>query len=106
MMGELTNMHVLARYYGFVSSVTKKLSEHLELSEGTTVAQLIDRLEVKYGYKFRQVCFIRPLYSERDFLNILVNTKDLNNKRYYPMGLDTILNEGDVISFGPISGAA
>lgn len=78
----------------------------MEVSEGLTVGGLIDLLELKYGYKFRQSCFLKPLYSEREYLNILLNTMDLNNKKYYPHGLHTALKDGDTISFGPISGAA
>lgn len=99
-------MIITARYYGFLSSLTKKLMEEISLPEEATVSDLIALLEKKYGYKFRQLCFIRPLYSEKDYLNIFVNTKDLNNLKLFPDGLNTLLKEGDIVSFGPTSGAA
>lgn len=99
-------MRITTRYYGFVSSLTKKLMEELEVPEGITVRDLINILAKKYGYKFERLCFIRPLYSERDYFNIYLNTKDLNDNKRFPKGLDTELQDGDVVSFGPISGAA
>ena len=99
-------MRITARYYAFVSSVTKKLMEELEVPEGTTVAGLIEMLTATYGPKFRKLCYIRPLYSERDYFNINVNTKDLNDAKTFPDGLDTVLKDGDIVTFGPVSGAA
>ncbi|MGB9791132.1 MAG: MoaD/ThiS family protein [Thermacetogeniaceae bacterium] len=99
-------MRITVRYYGFVSSLTKKLLEELDVPENITIKELIEILTKRYGYKFEQICFIRPLYSERDYFNIYLNTKDLNDEKLFPDGLATKLSEGDIISFGPISGAA
>ncbi len=99
-------MRITARYYAFVSSVTKKLMEDLEVPDGITVADLIRLLTERYGTKFERLCYIRPLYSERDYFNINVNTQDLNDAKKFPDGLATVLRDGDIVTFGPVSGAA
>jgi molybdopterin converting factor small subunit len=99
-------MQVTARYYGFFSTVTRKLYENVELGEGPTVKDLMDILAKSYGYKFSRLCFIRPLYSEKDFMNICLNSLDLNSTQKFPQGLKTALNEGDTVSFGVMGGAA
>lgn len=99
-------MKITVRYYGFVSSITKKLSEEIKIGDNTDIKELINMLTSRYGYKFREMCFIKPLYSERFYANINLNTRDINEVKIYPDGLNTVLTEGDVVSFGVISGAA
>lgn len=99
-------MQVTARYYGFFSTVTGKLFEQIAIPDKLTVRDLIEKQVRRYGFKFRNLCFIRPLYSEREYINICINTLDLNDRRKFPAGLDTLLKEGDTVSFGPIGGAA
>lgn len=99
-------MQVTVRYYGFINSLTGKLSESLAVQEGATVASLIEQLTNRYGHKFRELCFIRPLYSQCAYCNVNLNFKDINDQKVYPKGLATVLKEGDVVSFGVISGAA
>lgn len=99
-------MKVNARYYGFFSTVTRRLYEELELSEGLSVTDLVEILARSYGYKFSRLCFIRPLYSEKDFVNICINSLDLNSIQKFPQGLETALKEGDTVSFGVMGGAA
>ncbi|MFZ5648196.1 MAG: MoaD/ThiS family protein [Bacillota bacterium] len=99
-------MRITLRYYGFVSSLTGKIYEEAALPDGCTLQELIDRLTARYGYKFRDLCFIRPLYSERLYCNANLNSRDINDKKSYPDGLSTVLKNGDVVSFGVISGAA
>ena len=99
-------MQITARYYGFFSRVTGKLYEALEVGDELAVKGLIEVLERSYGYKFSRLCFIRPLYSDREYLNICLNFQDLNSLQKFPMGLDTRLKEGDLVSFGVMGGAA
>ena len=100
------SLKITVRYYGFVSSVTKKLSEEIQVKNNTDIKELINILTSCYGYKFKEMCFIKPLYSEQFYFNINLNTRDINDVRTYPDGLNTMLSEGDVVSFGVISGAA
>lgn len=99
-------MQVTARYYGFFSTVTGRLFEKISIPEKFKVRDLIEKQVRRYGFKFRNLCFIRPLYSEREYINIYINTLDLNDRGKFPSGLDTPLREGDIVSFGPIGGAA
>ncbi|MTI83103.1 MAG: hypothetical protein FH756_04200 [Firmicutes bacterium] len=99
-------MRVTARYYNFFSTVTGKLSEQVDGKGKVTVRDLIERQVRRYGFKFRDLCFIRPIYSEKDYINICINTLDLNDRRKFPDGLDTSLSDGDTVSFGPVGGAA
>ena len=99
-------MQVTARYYGFFSRVTGKLYEALEVGDELAVKDLIEILARSYGYKFSRLCFIRPLYSDREYLNICLNFLDLNSLQKFPLGLETRLKEGDLVSFGVMGGAA
>lgn len=99
-------MQITARYYGFFSTVTRKLYEPVEVSEESAVKDLIEVLARIYGYKFSRLCFIRPLYSDRDYVNICLNFLDLNSLQKFPLGLETRLKEGDLVSFGVMGGAA
>jgi molybdopterin converting factor small subunit len=99
-------MQITARYYGFFSTLTKKLYEPVEVADGLMVKDLIEVLANSYGYRFSRLCFIRPLYSERDFVNISLNFHDLNSALKHPDGLQTRLCEGDMVSFGVMGGAA
>lgn len=99
-------MQVTVRYYGFFSTVTRKLYETLEVKEGQRVKDLMEILCERYGYKFSQLCFIQPLYSDKEYANICLNSLDLNSIQKFPHGLDTALREGDMVSFGVMGGAA
>ncbi|MDM7912551.1 MAG: hypothetical protein QUS09_05580 [Methanotrichaceae archaeon] len=99
-------MQVIARYYGFFSTVTRKLYERIDLADGSAVKDLMDVLAKSYGYKFSRLCFIRPLYSEKDYVNICLNSLDLNSIQKFPQGLETALKDGDTVSFGVMGGAA
>jgi molybdopterin converting factor small subunit len=99
-------MRITARYYGFFSKVTGKLYETLEADDELAVKDLIEILARSYGYKFSRLCFIRPLYSDREYMNICLNFLDLNSQQKFPLGLDTRLKEGDLVSFGVMGGAA
>lgn len=63
-------MRLTARYYAFFSSITGKLFEPVDLEGNATVRDLIETQARRYGFKFRELCFIHPLYSDRDYLNI------------------------------------
>jgi molybdopterin converting factor small subunit len=99
-------MQITARYYGFFSKVTGKLYEALEVGDELAVKDLIEILARSYGYKFSRLCFIRPLYSDREYLNICLNFLDLNSRQKFSLGLETRLKEGDLVSFGVMGGAA
>ena len=95
-----------ARYYGFFSTITRKLDESLEIGDDCSVSDLIEKLTGIYGFKFRKHCFIRPLYSEKDYTNIYINTQDLNNINIFPDGLNTCIKDRDIVTFGAVGGAA
>jgi len=99
-------MQITARYYGFFSKVTGKLYEPVEVDDELDVKDLIEIMARSYGYKFSRLCFIRPLYSDREYMNICLNFLDLNSRQKFPLGLETRLKEGDLVSFGVMGGAA
>ena len=78
----------------------------MEVDDELAVKDLIEVLARSYGYKFSRLCFIRPLYSDREYVNICLNFLDLNSQQKFPLGLDTRLKEGDLVSFGVMGGAA
>ena len=99
-------MQITARYYGFFSKVTGKLYEQMEIDDELAVKDLIEVLARSYGYRFSRLCFIRPLYSDREYVNICLNFLDLNSLQKFPLGQETRLKEGDLVSFGVMGGAA
>jgi len=99
-------LRITLRYYGFVSSLTKKINEDMTIPDNFALQDLIDHLTARYGYRFKDLCFIRPLYSDRLYCNANLNSRDINDKKSYPDGLNTALQDGDTVSFGVISGAA
>ncbi len=99
-------MQINARYYGFFSKVTGKLYEPMEVDDELAVKDLIEILARSYGYRFSRLCFIRPLYRDREYVNICLNFLDLNSLQKFPLRLETRLKEGDLVSFGVMGGAA
>ena len=64
-------------------------------AEGGTVAELIDNIDMKYpGFRVQVIDDSGALHR---FVNIYLNDEDIR----YLSGKDTIVSEGDIISFLP-----
>lgn len=95
-----------AKYVHLLSEVAGRFGARLNLEEGTTVAQLLDQHIAKYGYEFKRwVVLIYP-DREKPVINIQVNGKGVNHPLICPEGLNTVLQDGDEVVFGGLSGAA
>ena len=71
----------------------------VELPEGATIRILLDELTGRYG-GLKELMFAAP-ETLRDFVNILKNGRNI----HYLAGLDTPLDDGDVITmFPPVAG--
>jgi molybdopterin synthase sulfur carrier subunit len=71
----------------------------LEFPEGATIRILLDELTGRYG-RLGELMFVAP-ETLRDFVNILKNGRNV----HFLAGLDTPLEDGDVIAlFPPVAG--
>jgi molybdopterin synthase sulfur carrier subunit len=73
----------------------------LEIHEDTTVGDLLNELIKKYGDAFKRQIFNPETGKLQSYVRILLNGRDID----FLNGLETRLNDGDVIAlFPPIAG--
>jgi molybdopterin converting factor small subunit len=97
-------MKIMVRYYGFITYETNKHYEEINVDAGITVKGLFDKLTLQYGSRIRELCFPD---GEMRQSSITVNRQDLNDKKLFPAGLDSVLQENDIVALiGPLCGAA
>ena len=71
----------------------------MDFPKGASVKTLLDELTARYG-RLGELMFAAP-DTLRDFVNILKNGRNI----YFLAGLDTPLDDGDVIAlFPPVAG--
>lgn len=94
-------MVVNVKYITNVREITKKQDEKIELGEGSTVRNLIDKLVVDYGPKLKEIILPRGADKVSVFVGILGN-----GKSFQPLSrLDTKLKDGNTILIGlPVMG--
>jgi molybdopterin synthase sulfur carrier subunit len=88
-------MIVEVKFFTRLREITGKKVEKIQLQNKITVNGLIRLLGDIYGEKFRE--YIYDKEEVQDYLSILVNGKNTNKL----LGLDTKLQEGDVMAILP-----
>lgn len=89
-------MKIEIKFFTSLREITSKKVEKLELQENTTIDELIILLSNKFGKKFKDYIFNKK-GNIQDFLSFLINGKNINTLQ----GLDTKLQEGDVVAILP-----
>lgn len=78
------------------SMLTKTFDEILKFDKELTLVQLIKHLQEKYGEEFRELVWEKKKEGElHKMLSIIINGRSFRYEGF----LDTILKEGDDISF-------
>lgn len=97
-------MKIMVRYYGYLTRETNKHYEEINVDDGTTIRTLFDKLVIQYGTRIRELCVPK---GELRQSSVTVNRQDLRDSRLFPEGMDTVVQEGDIVALiGPLSGAA
>ncbi|MBI5445660.1 MAG: MoaD/ThiS family protein [Deltaproteobacteria bacterium] len=97
---------VTAKYVHLLSEVAGRFGDRLLVEEGTTVGRLLEQHIQRYGYGFRRWVVLHYPDRERPVINIQVNGRGINHPLICPEGMDLVLQDGDEVVFGGLSGAA
>ncbi len=94
-------MKVKVRYLGYIGNMLRKREDEFELSEGTSLSELLKRLAGIYGEAFRREVFEPGLKDVKTGFAVTVNGVLMGQLH----GVDTKLSEGDnVILMSLMSG--
>ena len=99
-------MKIKVRYYNLSAEVTKKIEENIELKEGSTVNDAVNFLIEKYGFRFQQraILTMDSMKGKVTRANVYLNGQPADYEVNYPKKMNTVLKDGDKISFGSIIG--
>jgi molybdopterin converting factor small subunit len=94
-------LKVKVRYLGYIGNMLRKREDEFELSEGTSLSELLKRLAGIYGEAFTREVFEPGLKDVKTGFVVTVNGVLMGQLR----GVDTTLSEGDnVILMSLMSG--
>jgi MoaD family protein len=90
------------KFFGALRDMAGRREEKLELgSRGLTIGEVLDRLAVRHGKKFKSYVFEEGSKTIRPQISIMVNGQSLKN----PESLAARVKNGDTIAvLPPISG--
>lgn len=86
-------MKVKVQYLGFIKNLINKSEEELELQEGTSLSELLNKLAGVYGKAFQKEVFEPGLKDIKMGFVVTVNGVLMGQLQ----GVDTQLNNGDNI---------
>jgi len=84
-------LKVKAQYLGYIKNMLKKSEDELELSEGASLSDLLNKLAGIYGEAFRKEVYEPELKDVKTGFVVTVNGVLMGQLH----GVDTKLNEGD-----------
>jgi len=84
-------LKVRTQYLGYIKNMLKKNEEELELSEGASLSDLLNKLAGIYGEAFRKEVYQPGLKDVKTGFVVTVNGVLMGQLR----GVNTKLNEGD-----------
>ena len=84
-------LKVRAQYLGYIKNMLKKSEDELELSEGASLSDLLNKLAGIYGEAFRKEVYEPELKDVKTGFVVTVNGVLMGQLH----GVDTKLNEGD-----------
>ena len=89
-------MEVDVKFYAMLREATGKKVETVVLPEKSSVRDLIDLLVERYGDRFGYYIYDKQK-RVRDYLSFMLNGVNVNSLS----GFETLLSDGDVVSFLP-----
>lgn len=89
-------MKVTLRYAGIVHEITGKLSEEVEISGDTNLSDILRRLALRYGLRFKEQVFDYETNKPAPSILILLNGKIIH------ANYDRKINNGDFVSIMPM----
>ena len=89
-------MEVDVKFYAMLREATGKKLETVVLPEKSSVGDLIDLLVERYGDRFGYYIYDKQK-RVRDYLSFMLNGVNVNSLS----GFETLLSDGDVVSFLP-----
>lgn len=99
-------MKIIVKYYNLTLDITKKMEEDIELPDNSTVNDAVKMICGKYGYAFEQraILTMDSMEGKVQRANVYLNNRPADYEYDYPDKLDTVLKEGDKLSFGSLIG--
>jgi molybdopterin converting factor small subunit len=99
-------MIISCRYFANAVAITKKDGEAVDVPDGTTALQFLDRMIAAYGPEFRRIVYADGTVAGRAFTrpDVYLNKKRLQWADDFPDGLGTALHDGDEVWFGLVFG--
>jgi len=89
-------LEVDVKFYAMLREATGKKVETVVLPEKSSVRDLIDLLVERYGDRFGYYIYDKQK-RVRDYLSFMLNGVNVNSLS----GFETLLSDGDVVSFLP-----
>jgi MoaD family protein len=88
-------MKVILKYAGIVHEITGKLSEEIEIGAETSLSDILRRLTLQYGLRFKEHVFDYEANKPAPQILILLNGKIIQD-------YDRKINDGDFVSIIPM----
>ena len=97
---------ITCKYFTTVLDITRKDSEIIQVKDGLTVEQFLDKLIEKYGDKFGRHIYAEGTFDGKPYKtpNIYLNKSRIQWVQDFPLGIQTRLKDGDVLWLGLIIG--
>ena len=89
-------MKVTIRYYGVVYDATGKRTEEIEVTNGSTISDLLANLVETRNPQLKEMIFDKENVI-RDYLAFVINNVDVRSLD----GFDTVLENGDIVLILP-----
>ncbi|TFG03065.1 MAG: MoaD/ThiS family protein [Promethearchaeota archaeon] len=90
-------MNIKIKFISLLADYTGEVESILKIDEESSVKDLIEKLIIKYGEKFVSN-FLTSQNELNKYILLILNDKDLRTLN----GLDTLIMDGDEITFLPV----
>ncbi len=93
-------------YYATIQTILNRKKETFEVAPNTTVEDILDRIIAKYGSRVAGHIYSEGYIEGRYFktASVYVNKKRIQWIQDFPLGLKTVLKDGDILSLGLVMG--
>jgi sulfur-carrier protein len=91
-------MNVKVHYLGLVKTYTNQSQDEIELAEGATLSELLNKLAADFGKQFRQDIYELGMKDVKPMFTVMVNGIVIGQLN----GTDTKLKDGDSVILMPL----